>query len=135
MEVGSGEGKLSASSFAGACETFHEKTEGLEVWEVDVKDHGAVQVSTRMGRGTEHVQDGFLSPQTGSFFLSQDYTSFCQLSCLNPCTISFLPPLIHPSSSFTLGAHSTPLTISNEMVGGNFPRNTLELAMHWKWKV
>lgn len=63
---------------------------------------GQVQVSLRMGRGTGHVQDGFLNPQTGSFFLRRNYTSFCQLSCLNPYTISFLPPLIHPFPSITL---------------------------------
>lgn len=43
-------------------------------------------------------------PTDRHLFSQQDQTSSYQLYCLNPLKISFLPLLIHPFSSFHLGA-------------------------------
>lgn len=130
MEVGKAEENILPLVLLMQCENFNERIEGLECKREMSHIMGQVQVSMRMRRGTGHVQDGFLSPQTGSLFLERDYTSFCQFFCLNLFTISSLSPLIHPFSSFTLKTLSTPFTISNEVAGGKFPRDNLELAMH-----
>lgn len=44
------------------CETFHGRTEGLEVSEGDVKTHEAGTDVQENKEGTGHVQDGTLSP-------------------------------------------------------------------------